>query len=62
MDIVGPLIDLIIVLAIFGIAWAVITKLSLPPFAMTILYVVAGIVAILFLASFLGHGPHLHLH
>lgn len=61
MDIVSLAITLILVLAIIGIAWAVIQRLSLPPFAMTVIYVVAGIIAILFLARFLGGGgPHLN--
>ena len=61
MDIVSILVRLIIILAILAIAWAVIRRLALPPFAMTVLYVVAGVIAILYLASFLGHTPHFRL-
>ncbi len=61
MEPVTLIVWAIIILAIFAIAWAIIKQLSLPPFAMTVLYVVAGLIAILFLASFLPGGPHLGL-
>lgn len=56
-----PLISLLLVLAVIGVlAWAVVKFIPMPPNIATLIYVVAGIVAFLYVLQAFGllHGVH----
>jgi hypothetical protein len=56
MDIIGILINLLIIVGILGLVWWALSQIPLPPVGRIIVNIVLAIIGIIFLASMLtGH-------
>jgi len=57
--VISTLVYILIVVAILSLIFWVITQIPLPPIVRTVIYVIIGIVVLLWLLSFVqGAGPH----